>query len=81
MDRKITMFDELELELVCGHRTTVGRLEHADTWTCDERGCGKTTDLRQEPYKTQLAQQLDTADQNDKQAREQGAIIVRFEDF
>ena len=35
------------------------------------------TDLRNEPYKTALAQERNTADELDRRARERGDIVVR----
>jgi hypothetical protein len=62
----ITMFDQWPFSLACGHTVVLGRLDKAETWTCET--CGKITDLRVEPYRKELEDDRDTADQIDKQA-------------
>jgi transcription elongation factor Elf1 len=71
----VTMFDQWPFSLACGHTVVLDRLDKADTWTCKE--CGKTTDLRVEPYRTELENDRDTANQIDKQARQRGETVVR----
>jgi hypothetical protein len=66
----ITMFDQIEFRLACGHTIVLGRLDKAGTWTCE--ACGKTTDLRAEPHRTALHLDRETADQIDKQAQARG---------
>ena len=75
MKETITMFDQMQFKLACGHVLVLGRLDGRDTWTCEE--CGKPTDLRVEPYRTQLARDRDIADQIDKQALQRGERLVR----
>src|SRR5262245_40350736 len=48
----ITMFDQWPFSLACGHTVVLGRLDRAETWTCET--CGKVTDLRVEPYRKEL---------------------------
>ena len=43
----ITMFDQILFRLACNHGVVLGRLDKANTWTCET--CGKVTDLRTEP--------------------------------
>jgi hypothetical protein len=71
----ITMFDQIVFNLACTHGVVLGRLEGRDTWTCEE--CGKSTDLRIEPYRKALEQDRDTAQQLDAQARERGKTRAR----
>jgi hypothetical protein len=71
----ITMFDQILFDLACKHQVVLGRLAKADTWRCET--CGKVTDLRVEPYRTELERDRDRADQLDKQARERGETITR----
>jgi transcription elongation factor Elf1 len=71
----ITMFDQWPFSLACGHTVVLGRLDKAETWTCET--CGKITDLRVEPYRKELEDDRDTADQIDKQARQRGETVVR----
>jgi len=70
----ITMFDQMQFKLACGHVVVLGRLDEHDTWTCEE--CRKSTDLRLEPYRTELAHDRDTADQIDKQTLQRGERVV-----
>jgi hypothetical protein len=72
---KITMFDRIMFDLACKHTVVLGRLDKAETWTCEE--CGKVTDLRVDPHRKDLEHDRDTADQIDKQARQRGETIVR----
>src|SRR5262245_42895576 len=71
----ITMFDQWPFSLACGHTVVLGRLDKAETWTCET--CGKITDLRVEPYRKELEDDRYTADQIDKQARQRGETVVR----
>jgi hypothetical protein len=75
MTETITYFDQILFKLACGHVVVLGRLDGRDTWTCEE--CRKVTDLRVEPYRTELAHDRDTADQIDKQALQRGERLVR----
>jgi hypothetical protein len=71
----LSMFDQILFELACKHQVVLDRLDKGDTWTCEE--CGKVTDLRVEPYRTELEHDRDTATQIDAQARERGETVVR----
>src|SRR5262245_8779354 len=71
----ITMFDQWPFSLACGHTVVLGRLDKAETWICET--CGIITDLRVEPYRKELEDDRDTADQIDKQARQRGETVVR----
>jgi hypothetical protein len=69
-----SMLDQRLFNLSCGHAVVLGRLEKQKLWTCD---CGKKTDLTQEPYKSDLAHELDTATQMDLQAKQKGETVTR----
>src|SRR5436190_18353418 len=71
----ISQFDQMLFDLACGHQVVLGRLDKADTWTCEI--CGKVTELGVEPHRTELERDRDTAEQIDKQARERGETIER----
>ena len=57
----ITMFDQMQLKLACGH-VVLGRLDGHDTWTCEE--CGKSTDsqsaLARDPVRARCFRSLVT---------------------
>jgi len=69
------MFDQKLFSLACGHTVVLGRLDKVETWTCEE--CGKVTNLRESPFREELAEDRDIADQVDKQARARGEKVVR----
>jgi hypothetical protein len=71
----ITMFDQMQFTLACGHVVVLGRLHDLQSWTCEE--CRMVTNLTIEPHTSRLAQDQDTADQIDKQARQRGETVVR----
>jgi hypothetical protein len=71
----ITHFDQMPFKLACGHSVVLGRLDGRNSGTCEE--CRKPTNLRNEPYRAELAHDRDTADQIDKQARQRGETLVR----
>jgi hypothetical protein len=71
----LSMFDQFQFVLACGHAVVLGRLDNAETWTCER--CGEVTNLRAEPDRTALERDRDTANQLDAQARERGEIITR----
>jgi hypothetical protein len=72
----ITMFDQIVFNLACSHGVVLGRLDGRETWICEE--CGKVTGLIEEPYRSILANDRDTAQQLDAQERERGEKVVRF---
>lgn len=72
----ISMLDQMLFTLNCGHEVVIGRLERAETWTCED--CKKLTDLTLEPRRTALAQDLETAHQIDLQAEDRGQIVTRL---
>lgn len=76
-NKTITMHDQRYFHLACGHSVVLGRLQNADTWQCEEKGCAVITNLCDEPHKRRLARERDTADELDKQARARGEIVVR----
>jgi hypothetical protein len=71
----LSMFDQRWFRLVCDHQVVLGRLDKAVTWTCET--CGRITDLRKEPHRSDLAQDRDTASEIDKQARARGQKVTR----
>ena len=71
----LSMFDRLLVSLACNHQVVVGRLDKVHKWTCEE--CGRVTDFQTEPYRSHLAEQRETADQLDKQERENGKTVHR----
>jgi hypothetical protein len=75
MKKTLSMFDQMLFNLACGHAVVLGRLHDVNSWACEE--CRMVTNLRVEPHRSRLAQEWDTADQLDKQARERGEDIVR----
>jgi hypothetical protein len=78
----ISMLDQMLFKLACGHDVVLGRLAnsiastHKD-WTCED--CGKSTDLGIDPYKAELAREMDTANQIDLQAKARGETIQRLD--
>jgi hypothetical protein len=71
----LSMLDQMLFDLSCKHSVVLGRMEKTTTWLCEE--CGKITDLRIEPYRTQLERDRDTATQIDQQGRDRGETVVR----
>ena len=71
----VSRYDDILFELACKHAVVVGRLQNVETWKCEQ--CGRVTDLRQSPYREQLALDLDACDQIDKQARQRGNAVIR----
>ena len=72
----ISMLEQMLFTLNCGHEVVIGRLEHAETWKCEE--CKKLNDLRLEPRNVALAKDLEAARQIDLQAENRGQIITRL---
>jgi hypothetical protein len=70
-----TRFDLMYFKLACGHPVVLGRLDEHNSWKCET--CGEATDLRAEPYRTELEHDRDVAEQVDKHARERGEALVR----
>jgi hypothetical protein len=62
----ITMFDQMQFTLPCGHVVVLGRLHDLQSWTCEE--CRIVTNLGVEPYASRVAHDRDTAGEIDKQA-------------
>jgi hypothetical protein len=75
MTQTITMFDQLQFPLACGHPVVLGRLQKSETWKCEK--CGEVTDLRLESHRATLEEYRDRAQQLDAQARERGETVVR----
>jgi hypothetical protein len=73
--KTITMFDQLQFPLTCGHSVVLARIINKRTWRCEQ--CDKVTDLEKEPYRTNFERDRDRAHQLDAQARERGEEIVR----
>jgi hypothetical protein len=80
----ISMFDQHYFALACKHSVVVGRLVRVtvslpkvDSWTCEEPGCGKVTELRTGPYREALEREWDLCNQLDAQARERGETVIR----
>jgi hypothetical protein len=48
----ISMLDQMLFPLVCGHTVVLGRLQGANTWTCEE--CGRETGLSSGQFKDLL---------------------------
>jgi hypothetical protein len=63
------MLDQMLFKLACGHELVLGRLGNLESWVCE--ACGKPTDLKEEPFKSALERDLDTAMQIDAQERGQ----------
>jgi hypothetical protein len=72
----ITMYDQIVFNLACQHGVVLGRLDGRETWICEE--CGKVTGLIEEPYRSTLQKDRDTAQQLNAQEREHGEKVVRF---
>jgi hypothetical protein len=72
----ISMLDQMLFHLACGHDVILGRMSNIETWVCET--CGKTTDLRAEPFKSRLEKDLDTAMQIDLQEKARGQTITRL---
>jgi hypothetical protein len=72
----VSMLDQMLFPLACRHEVVLGRMANLETWVCET--CGKTTDLTMEPFKSELAQDLDTAMQIDAQERAEGNAITRL---
>jgi hypothetical protein len=71
-----SMLDQILFPLSCRHLVVLGRLEKSEKWVCED--CGKSTDFSCDPYKTPLAEDLNTARQIDLQAKQRGETIRRL---
>lgn len=79
----LSRFNELTFRFACPHCTheeaiVLSRLDHVEEWTCE--ACGRRTDLRKEPYRSELAGQRDIASESDKQAMQRGEKRERLRD-
>jgi len=71
----LSMFDQFQFPLRCGHIVILGRLVNRQTWRCEN--CDTVTDLTKSPMREALAKQFDTALQIDLQVKEKGGTIER----
>ncbi|MDE2241676.1 MAG: hypothetical protein KGK01_04285 [Bradyrhizobium sp.] len=72
----VSMLDQTHFPLACNHMEVLGRLEGKKEWICED--CGKRTDLEVEPFKAQLAKELDAVHKIDLQAKAKGGMITRL---
>jgi hypothetical protein len=70
----ISTLDQILFSLACKHTVVLGRLRGRQDWTCGE--CQKRTDLNAEPFKAELAHDLDTAEQIDLQEKAKGNTVT-----
>ena len=71
----LSMFDQFQFPLRCGHVVVLGRLENRQAWRCET--CDTVTDLTKSPMREALVKELDTALQIDLQVKEKGGKIER----
>jgi hypothetical protein len=71
----ISNLDQMLFQLACRHTVVLGRLEGKKDWICEQ--CGRRTDLEANPYKAELAKDLDTAEQIDLQVTAKGGTVTR----